>query len=67
MTQDLRPPGSGAKAAPRRSSLAMSAKSVAAAPGLEVAAWLRAHRIPAVIATPEASLAPWDVDLTGTT
>jgi TrmH family RNA methyltransferase len=38
---------------------------LAAAPGLEVAAWLRAHRIPAVIATPEASLAPWDVDLTG--
>lgn len=31
MTQDLRPPGSGAKAAPRRSSLAMSATSVAAA------------------------------------
>jgi hypothetical protein len=31
MTQDLRPPGGGAKAAPRRSSLAMSATSVAAA------------------------------------
>jgi hypothetical protein len=31
MTEDLRPPGGGAKDSPRRSSLAMSANSVAAA------------------------------------
>jgi TrmH family RNA methyltransferase len=38
---------------------------LAAASGDEVAAWLCAHGIAPVVATPEATLAPWDVDLTG--